>query len=323
MLSNDDHSGLSAFMVGIVILVMAAVGLSLMVNRGFNFSNRASDLRKEVVTDETELEQLKARRDEIRLQLAEAEPAQQMIAAQENIFRQLKTLNQRRAVLLASQVKLQSTILALEQEFTSYRTAFRKQIWAAAKGESLGDLTIRGGREFRQAVIDQVTEVGLEIHHESGTARLQAPDLDPAMQDRFQWNDEERRARLGEEQAQQKAVTQVPDPNPPIVSQMEKPTRTSQQDTQPDAGKLEPLRNKVRAWKTKVAQLTAERNEALSAASYRSQSSVPGSLETWRAKAERLGAELAKAKSQLAAATADLRTVAPRSQLLRVSAEGR
>ena len=42
--------------------------------------------------------------------------------------------------------------------------------------------------------ITKVTEVGLEIRHEHGIARIQVSDLEGIWQQRFQWDDEERRS---------------------------------------------------------------------------------------------------------------------------------
>jgi hypothetical protein len=63
----------------------------------------------------------------------------------------------------------------------------------------LGNLKVRNGREYLQATILRVTDVGLEIRHEDGIARIQAPDLDSKWQDRFQWKDDERRKVLAAE----------------------------------------------------------------------------------------------------------------------------
>jgi multidrug resistance efflux pump len=84
----------------------------------------------------------------------------------------------------------------------------------------------------------------------------------------------------------------------------------------PDAARIEVLRGKVIGWKSKISRLSSDRNQAQSAASYGSQSSVPGSLETWQARAARLGAELAKARAEHAAAKAALAAVAPNDPLL-------
>lgn len=127
-------------------------------------------------------------------ELAGVEPKRRMTAGSHTSIRhQLENMSQRRIELVALRAKTQTAIAAMEQEFSRYRKGYRDQARAGAIGQSLGNLTIRGGREYRQAVITRVTGEGLEIRHENGLARLQAEDLAPALQERFQWNDEERR----------------------------------------------------------------------------------------------------------------------------------
>jgi hypothetical protein len=85
----------------------------------------------------------------------------------------------------------------------------------------------------------------------------------------------------------------------------------------PDSSELATLRRLVIGWKSKVAMLRMERSVAMSDSGYGSQTSVPGSLETWGAKAARLGNELARASSELAVAKSNLAAVAPGGPLLR------
>jgi hypothetical protein len=188
-------------------------------------------------------------------------------------------------------------------------------------GQSLGNLSLRGGREYRQAVISRVTDVGLEIRHEHGIARIQAPDLDASMQDRFQWNDEERRARLAAEKADHDSIAPPPAPEDEPVAKIKRPSpstkKTDSSKDEVDPDELSMLRSNVIAWKSKVVQLDADRSQAISSASYGGQSSVPGSLETWQAKASRLGGELARARAKLAEAKAALMVVSPDDSLLR------
>jgi hypothetical protein len=194
----------------------------------------------------------------------------------------------------------------MAMEFARYRTKYRDTTWAEAVGQPLGNLTSPGGREYRQAVIVRVTDVGLEIRHEEGTARVQAPDLDPALQERFQWNDEERRARLKQELDSQECATSSPDPATVADAGAGGTHPFKDETVLPDAGKLEALRGNVRAWKSKVAQLNAARNETRSKATSRIQSSIPGTLETWQARTARLENDLSLAKAELAAAQAIL-----------------
>lgn len=322
MLSSDDHPGLFTFMVGLIIVVFVGVGLSMMVDRKFSFSKRFSALESGFKAGEVELEQLKLVQQEVAANLADLEPARRAGAATREAFRrEISELGSRRVSLIASRDGLGKSISALKKEFSQYAAKYREVSRTAAVGQSLGNLTVRGGREYRQAVISRVTDVGLEIRHEHGIARIQAPDLDQAMQDRFQWNDEERRARLNEEDAAREEVARVPEAAEPPEIRPSSPARPLRNVENPDAGKLDVMRGKVMAWKTKVAQLSADRSRALASSSYGSQSSVPGSLETWQARASRLGMELAKARAELAAAKAALSLIAPDDSLLRPDPE--
>ncbi len=318
MISSDDSPGLFTFMVGLILVVFTGVALSLLMDRKFSFSKRVSGLAGQIEAGATELEQLKVIQLDLERRLTELDPKRHaLMETRTSLDRKLPALTARRKSLTDTLGTLRLALPVLDAEFARYRSAYRDAARAAAVGESLGTFAVRGGREYRQAVINRVTEVGLEIRHENGIARVQAPELDQAMQDRFQWNDEARRAKLNEENAHHLAMAGTPLPP-------EKPTRRTFDSPKPkgrapdvDVAKLEALRSKVSLWKTRVSHLKSERSQALSAASYGSQSSVPGSLETWQAKAARLGSELAKASGEFAVAKAALAAAAPGDPLLR------
>lgn len=312
MLSNDDHSGLIAFMFGLIVVVFAGIGLSIAVDRRFNFSTSAAALETEIKSNESELEHLKEVHRERSSNLAELEPKRKTAdAALANIKKLATDLGRRRTNLIAERESLRASTRLLEEEFTRYRMKYRETARDAAIGESLGTLTTRDGREYREVFISRVTDVGLEIRHAHGTARLSATDLNSSFQDRFQWDDEERRARIGEEMEAHKALERVQETAPLTEKPRSNPDKAS-----PDLQKIQMLRGKVIAWRSKVSHLRSERSMALSS-SYGSQASPPGSLETWQAKAARLGREIAKAEAELASAKAALAAVAPNDELLR------
>jgi hypothetical protein len=318
MLSSEDHPGLFTFMVGVIVVVFAGVALSLMMDRKFSFSASVSALDRGIKASAEEIMSLQADLEESSRNLNSREPKLKQTAANhETVRRQLAADTQKCAILTETRSNLQKAIPALEEEFSKYREKYRTQARAAAVGESLGTLSLRGGREYRQVVINQVTEVGLEIRHQDGIARIQAPDLDQTFQDRFQWNDEERRSKLKEEHAMSEAITAKPE-EPEITNDVPvRPVPAGRAGALPDEVKIDALRAKVIKWKSKVSILSMERSNAVSSASYGSRSSVPGSLETWQAKANRLTSELAKARGELAAAKAALEVVAPNDPLLR------
>lgn len=318
MLSADDHPGLFTFMVGVIVVVFSGVALSLMMDRKFSFSASASALDRGLKASAEEIVGLQADLDEASRNLNSREPKLKQTAANHEIVRrQLAADTQKCSILTETRNSLRKAIPAMEEEFSRYREKYRTQARAAAVGESLGTLILRGGREYRQVVINQVTEVGLEVRHEHGIARIQAPDLDPSLQDRFQWNDEERRRKLSEEQAMSEAITAKPEPSVTAADEPATSDPAGRVAAQPDDSKVDVLRSKVIKWKSKVSILSMERSNAVSSASYGSRSSVPGSLETWQAKANRLTSELAKARGELAAAKAALEVVAPNDPLLR------
>jgi hypothetical protein len=198
MLSNDDHSGLFTFLIGMIVVVLAAVGLSMFADVKFSVSRSPKALQKEIETGAEELESLTDRRGKLARRLAQGEEHAQTAQQTRTSLRcELTDQAQRLAALTETRDQLRQAIPLTEVEFESYRANYRKQTWDRAVGQALGTLKVRGGREYRQAIIKRVTEVGLEIEFEGGgKARIQAPDLDPAVQDRFQWNDEERRQLL-------------------------------------------------------------------------------------------------------------------------------
>ena len=328
MLSSEDHPGVFTFMVGMIVVVMVAVGLSVVADKHRVFSGGTGELKREISACATQITELSAQTAEQTLLLEGASSnLRKGSNAHRELTAQLETQRQRQTALEKSRLEIRAAVTALEDNFSQYRATYRQKSWAGAVGESLGTLTIRGGRDYQLATITRVTDVGLEIRHEHGIARIQAPDLEPKMQDRFQWSDEERRSRLKEEEENlmgkpdkdapeivggEDAVAEViADPPTLPVNRIQNPNVAE------DAEKLRLLRQRVSGWNGKVSTLRSERRDAASRASYGSQTSVPGSLETWVARSARLSRELLRAQASLAAAKSELATVSPHDALLK------
>ncbi|GAA5118746.1 hypothetical protein JIN84_22715 [Luteolibacter yonseiensis] len=314
MLSSDEHSGLFTFMVGLIVLVMAAVGLSLLMDRRFQFSSGVAELRREVKLSDAEISELKNKLEDGNQRLVEYGTK---LHADSRSHKELTSkcdgLNLRHAELVKTRDEALSSVTALDGRFSDYRADYRTATWLAAVGENLGTLTLRSGRSYQQAVIRRVTDVGLEINHVDGIARVQGPELDPKFQDRFQWNDEERRLRLKKESENFDAHTAKTGTEAEATPSGERDVRRAR--LAEENLKRSNLRQNVRNWKNKVNKLVADHAEASSRSNYGSKS-VPGSLETWDAKAKRLSAELKNARAALAMAKSDLAMVSPNDTLL-------
>lgn len=320
MLSAEDHPGIFYFLVGMIVLVMAGVGLSLLADQRFKFSSGTSDIKRDIATTGDELGSLRSYHQERSRQLENnSTRLKSDTSVHAELRRKSTDLGKRHSDLEINRDQLLKAIPLIETEFSRYRAEYRRQTWAGAVGQKVGTISIRGGREYQDVIITRVTDVGLEIRHKDGIARIQAPDLDPKWQDRFQWSDEERRNRLKEELANHDSIA----PPPPAAT--EEPllplTRFPRSADEPDDAKLQDLRTKVIAWNSKISRLQMEKSEAASQ-SYGGGNSVTGSLETWKAKSARVSAELAKASTELVIAKSHLAAVSPNDALLRTPEHG-
>ena len=333
MFSSDEHSDIFTYLVGLIVLVMVAVGLSLVIDKRFKFSNGVSVIQQELKLGDSEIAELTSEYEDLSLQHKTFESKHSDdFQTYHKLSTILETQRQRRADLQQTHCELSSAIALLGQDFSRIRNDYRRRTWTAAIGETLGDLSVRGGHIYRQTTISRVTDVGLEIRHEHGFARIQGPDLDLKLQERFQWDDEERRRSLQTEQrnqddqSTQSAAGQSIKPldsNPVNLTNPVRAITARNQKTAIDANseKLTALRKQIGAWKQKIAILRTDKTEADSQASYGSSNSVPGSLETWEAKASRLGRELAKARISLELAKVQLAQLAPTDFLLQQDEE--
>ena len=102
----------------------------------------------------------------------------------------------------------------------AYREDYLLWVRLTAKGEKHPEVRLLDGKIYREVVIRRVTDIGLEIRHLSGSARLHHEDLGEKWQERFLWSSEESRRSLVEEarvdrnieQLQRYAVEQGRDP---------------------------------------------------------------------------------------------------------------
>ncbi len=323
MLFADEKPAIFTYLFGLVVLVMAAVGLSLVIDKRFAFSSQAGAMQRELKLGDWEISELTAEYKKLSLQMQSSDSKLSgSFQTYQELTALLETQRQLRADLGQTLSELVATLASLRQNFSKARADYRHKTWTAAIGEKLGDLSVRGGRVYGQAIISQVTDVGLEIRHEYGIARIQGPDLDIKLQERFQWDEEERRKRLQEEQGNRDGS-----PNESVVvssikliesspvirtdNMPEVPEQTPKKALNVDAEKASALHKQINAWKQKIGMLKNDKAEADAHAGYGTSHSVPGSLETWETKAGRLGRDLTKARAALEIARAQLTELDP------------
>ncbi len=187
MLSIDDHTGTVTFLLGVIVLVMVGIGLTTLVDKRMGLSSREVAVRGNLEADRDRLATVKKRVALLSSRQADIGKGDGNGRTTGEMQNQLAELEARRSGLVLSLAKETRSLDLVNAAFDAYRERYCRTVRAAAVGEKLGDLKTREGRLYSAAVIVKVTDAGLEIRHEYGTARVLASDLDVGLRNRFQW----------------------------------------------------------------------------------------------------------------------------------------
>lgn len=92
-----------------------------------------------------------------------------------------------------------SQLEELGRNFEEYKDKYRAFVRGKAKGESIALLETRSGGVYKNAVIREVTPVGIQIRHDDGQKRLPFEDLPDAMVDYYQFDPRQKSDALAAE----------------------------------------------------------------------------------------------------------------------------
>lgn len=319
--SNSDNSGMVGFLVGIIVLVFAGIVFSLMADKRFRFSSAKISLQEKIAEEKYELETIKSRLENSRKHWREnCEPLASQKGAAQAASDSVKEGAVRLTALRGERTAINDSIAAATASFEEYRTRYRQQVRVAAAGEQLAELKSRSGKVYKEVTIRRVYAAGLDIRHEQGNSRLLPEDLDASWHERFQWTREEVAKFLEGERARQERHDQsVEDSRPdstPSTSPPGKPGTTAAKPNLADE-KLQALRQDVIEARGRYVTAQSEASRArMEASSAGRDRSVPGSLETWSQRANRLESAASKLRSQYMTARGKLAAVAPQDGLL-------
>lgn len=294
MLSSEDHPGLFTITAGVVVLVFLGVGLSLLADKRSVSGKGKEAVQREIRHADEEIAHMKADKvsqeqhiESLGRRSARAKASYTTVSAQ------LKEQDERLSSLLKKLDALRQEVPRIENDFEAYRAEYRNTLWTSSTGQPLGVLRTRDGKMYRQAVIRRVTSTSLDITFDQGTVSIPASNLEKLVQDRFQWTENELKM------AERRAAGQPP----PAVTPG--PAKKTPLPPAVDPVRLSNARAAVRALNERVNQIETQLAEARNAAAS-GKRSIPGSLDTWQARAERLSQSLVRARTELAAAKANL-----------------
>jgi hypothetical protein len=191
MQPDQPTSGITAFLFGVVVLILSAVLLAGLVRKRIGSSAKITETRREFEFDNAELARLEALRDKRLLELAASQSTPLENGDVDDLASLSEGLHDQEVRIRALQRHVSSLLEEIDEQqrrFSAYKISFVSNTRNAAIGKSLGVLRIRNGRTYQNAVIVVVSDIGLEIRHSDGSARIKASDLDDHMQELYQWN---------------------------------------------------------------------------------------------------------------------------------------
>jgi len=95
--------------------------------------------------------------------------------------------------------RVSGEIEALGDELEEYKDQYRKFVRGKAVGEIVAELVTASGAVYKDIEIREVSAVGIQIRHEYGNKRIPYEELPAAMQDRFQFDAEQKSAAMQRE----------------------------------------------------------------------------------------------------------------------------
>ncbi len=196
----------------------------------------------------------------------------------------------------------------LAADFDAYRAAYRKRASDAAAGEKLERLELPDGRTYENVTISRITEVGAEILHSTGSARIAAGDLPRAWESRFLWADE--RAR-DERRAAERRRRELMDAARVAEARALAQARSTASPEEIDAARME-----VKRWAARVAELRGQSGDAEARVDAAAGKLGVIDLEITTAKANRLSGQLSRANARYLTARSWLTRIAPGDPLL-------
>ena len=318
---SNDQSGTVGVLIGIIVLVFVAVGLSLLADNRFQFSSNRITIEETVAKDAVELEKL---RDQLESAEEEWRVASGPLEGQGERVKLIKAkiaasgsripdLRGRRDLLLKE-------VGEADAAFRDYQDRFRRQVRGEATGEKHAELLLATGRTYTNVAIRRVTSAGIEITHSHGITRVKPKELDASWNERFQWDQEEVEKVLAAERAREerhRKMVEKANAKPVAPAKKTKPLSKAKLARKEAAERVAVLRRDVIDARNLWTAAESEAENARSEARSNRGRSVPGSLETWEAKARRLDAASAKLREKYDLACGRLAVVSPTDPLLR------
>lgn len=199
MMSSARGPGVIGMMLALVVLIGFGVLFMFAFDEGFQ--GGGPTIESEIASQATVIENT-------RVALAKGEEKLALAPGRKSLIRELGRVKGR---LELQQEKIADTkedvetikedIVAMGEEWESYKDQYREFVRGQAKGTELETLETRDGKIYKEVSIREVTAIGMQIRHSDGFKRITFEELSDELQDFYQFSPEQKEKALAEELA--------------------------------------------------------------------------------------------------------------------------
>jgi len=304
-----DNSGVTSFLFGVSILLLVAIGGSLALEGNLGVQGKITkvDRMTSLIEGRSKLRDLRANVAKLevqKLQEKRFDDSRSKLVTLQGTLKEREALRER--LSLESQ-GLENEVEQLQQDWMTYRTDRRKDLRQRMAGTIFPRFTTARKKTYRDVQVVRADVKGITIKHQGGTARIHVSDLPEKLRDSLDLDlDESLAAIAAEKKEQEKRARSIE------IAAYNK-DKARKRAASPVSNPVLAAR-KLSDLKLRITELTKRMKSAQSAASRArvnnitsSNQSVPGKLETWKSRAERMDGLASKYRSQITRAHVKVR----------------
>jgi len=345
--ARDESSTIITVLLGVIVLVFVALGLSLLLDQNIklpNFSASSARLRDHNDSLRRQINNMEVRMAAQATQQQTAEDNNKELELLVDMKKQLSSANDEIKILHSLIKKAQESIQIISKGRETHRLLYRDHVRASASGEQYESIQNILGKEYKNVRINEVTPLGVSISHSTGASRLDFREMPAEWRVKFMFTANEVAEATAKEDRRLSKTRQE-------LARREKASQKVRQ-TESRRREIASIRSKIASLSIKYSSANLEaslarnkvatqnslklsRSFARSNYGYRSynsstgtyssyyrpryritvnaRQSVPGSLETWEQRAVRYQRAAASYSAQLANLKSRLAVLVPSS----------
>ena len=189
---NTSLGSLWVYLLGIIFLVLAGLGLSFLSDGLIGIGSTSVDtntINMKLVDIKSKNEELNKKVNflnaEYQTKKAERQRRTASTASVEALKKQLQEASGELILLKKSLASETESFTQLNQDYEDLRDQSRAILWASGRGRSLNNIPNPTGGFYEEAKISKIDKEGILFRHRSGTARLQLPQIPEPLIEEF------------------------------------------------------------------------------------------------------------------------------------------